>query len=100
MKLVKEPIIVDFIEFDDGNKFEYSKLINTITDFLTNTIENDKYGEDSLRDYELVDKDVANYLVKLGLVKSYIGPRMSHCYCMKDMRGLEKLIDDIYNLYC
>ena len=79
MKRIKEPIIVDFIEFDDGNKFEYSKIINTISQFIENTTENDNYGEESLRDYELIDKDVTNYLIKLGLIKSYIDPKMSHC---------------------
>ena len=99
MKLIKEPIIVDFIEFEDGSKFEYSKIINTINQFTENTIEDDKYGENSLRDYELEDKDITNYLVKLGLVKAYIGPKMSHCYCAKDMKGLDKLREDIYSLY-
>lgn len=99
MKLVKEPIIVDFIEFDDGNKFEYIRLINTISQFIEDTAENDNYGEESLRDYELIDKEVTNYLIKLGLVKSYIGPRMSHCYCSKNMKGLDKLREDIYSLY-
>lgn len=99
MKLVKEPVIVDFIEFDDGKKFDYNQMVGTINQFLDETKENDSYGDYSLRDYELVNKDVTNYLIKLGLVKSYIGPRMSHCYCLKDMKGLEKLINDIDILY-
>ena len=96
MKIVKEPIINNFIILDDGTKFLYEELVSTITQML-NTTENDFWGDNSFRDYEVSNLEVADYLVKLGCVKRHIGPRQSTLYFARDKEKLEKFLEKIEN---
>ena len=39
-------------------------------------------------DYELSYPNDMDKLVKIGLVKNYIGFRMANLYCMRDKKGI------------
>ena len=96
MKIIKESIVKDFIILDDGTKFLYEEFVSTITQML-NTTENDYWGEDSFRDYEVANLEVADYLVKLGYVKRHIGPRQATLYCVANKEKLENFLEDVEN---
>ena len=92
-KLVEMDFIrVDEFEFRSDNLFETLHILNQ-------TMENDKYGEYSVRGYELPDSYTIESLIKLDLVKNYTGPRMADCYCIKDKDKFDKFYEEINNLY-
>lgn len=97
IKIYKKPVITKFVMID-GEEFELYPLIESLTQMLEETKEDDKYGEYSLRDYQLLDYEIANKLVKMELVSNYIGSRMANLYCMKDKKGIEDLLDALYEL--
>lgn len=73
-------------------------MIRAIEDML-DTNEDDHYGEYSYRDYEL-NSPIAYYecLVKLGLVKNYVGSREANLFCMAKnaTKKLEAFEKDLY----
>lgn len=96
IKIYKKPVITKFVMID-GEEFKLGDLYACLEQ-ISETKEDDRYGDYSLRDYELVDYEVMNKLVKMGLVKNYTGSRMADLYCMKDKKGIENLLDTLYEL--
>ena len=91
IKDYEKPVITKFVPID-GVEFELGALFSSLEQIST-TWENDKYGEYSLRDYELYDYETMRKLVEMGLVSNYTGSRMADLYCMKDKKAIEELID-------
>lgn len=91
IKVYEKPIITKFVMID-GVEFELGALFSSLEQ-INETWENDKYGDYSLRDYELYYPDVMDKLVKMGLVSNYTGSRMADLYCMKDKKAIEDLIN-------
>lgn len=98
IKTYEKPIITKFVEID-GEKFKFNELCASLEQILNQTIEDDKYGDYSLRGYELYYPDVMSKLVKMGLVKNYTGSRMADLYCMKNEKGINNLLDMLYESY-
>ena len=85
----------------NGNICKFRDMIGAINEILDSTYEDDIYGYDSLRDYELdYSRNAYKILVELGLVKNYTGERMANLYCIaKDKTlELEKLRDELWKL--
>jgi hypothetical protein len=97
IKIYEKPVITKFVTID-GIEFELSKLYGCLVQMLDETIENDRYGDYSLRDYQLIDYETTNNLVNMGLVKNYTASRMANVYCMKDKKGIEDLLNTLYEL--
>lgn len=91
IKFYEKPIITKFV-IVDGEEFRLNELFASLEQILETNVY-DCYGDYSLRDYELYYPDAMDKLVKMGLVKNYIGSRMANLYCMKDKTGVEKLLD-------
>ena len=91
IKVYEKPVITKFVTID-GVDFKLGVLFSSLEQ-INETWENDKYGEYSLRDYELYDPDVMDKLVKMGLVSNYTGSRMANLYCAKDKKAIEDLIN-------
>lgn len=91
IKFYEKPIITKFVTVD-GEEFRLNELFASLEQ-INETRENDRYGDYSLRDYELYYPDTMDKLVKMGLVYNYTGSRMANLYCMKDKAGVEKLLD-------
>ena len=96
MKIYEKPIITKFVMID-GEEFKFNELCASLEQ-ISETNENDRYGDYSLRGYELYYPDVMNKLVEMGLVKNYTGSRMADLYCMKDEKGIRDLLDALYKL--
>ena len=94
IEIYEKPVVIKFVMVD-GVEFELSELICVLDQLLGATKENDKYGDYSLRAYELYDYDITNKLVQMGLVNRYIGSRMAELYCMKDEVKIQKLLDTL-----
>ena len=97
IKTYEKPIITKFVEVD-GEEFKFTELCASLEQILK-TNEDDRYGDYSLRDYELYYPDVMDKLVKFGLVKNYTGSRMANLYCMKNEEGINNLLDILYEPY-
>lgn len=97
IEITERPVMVKFINID-GIEFVLGDLYETINQLMGSTMENDRYGEYSLREYELYDYETAEKLVKLGYVKNYTGSRMANLYCMADENRLRELLDKIYEI--
>lgn len=91
IKVYEKPVVTKFVTID-GMEFELGALFSNLEQ-ISETLEDDKYGEYSLRDYELYYPDTMDKLVKMGLVSNYTGSRMANLYCMKDKNAIEELID-------
>lgn len=97
IKIYEKPVVTKFVTVD-GEEFKFNELCASLEQ-ISETNENDRYGEYSLRDYELYYPDVMDKLVKFGLVKNYTGSRMANLYCMKNEEGINNLLDMLYELY-
>lgn len=82
----------------DGYEFREDILFETLG-ILSQTMENDRYGEYSVRDYDLPDYETIEALIKLGLVKNYTGPRMADCFCVKDKKKFDEFYEKVNSLY-
>lgn len=96
IKLIGKPVMTTFVVFD-GNEFPLSEVYASLEQ-INNTMEDDYWGDYSLRDYQLISQEVMDYFVKMGLVKNYSGPRMANLYCMKSANGIERLQNVLYKL--
>jgi len=85
---LEKPVIVNFIKID-GKEYPARNILGAISE-IEDTATNDRFGDYSLRDYEIYHIEEMDALVKLGLVKNYTGSRMANLYCVKDK---EKLIE-------
>ena len=97
IKMYKKPVIKTFVTVD-GVEFEVGKLLCSLEEIRQLTRENDRWGDNSLRDYQLSYQEEMDKLVEMGLVKNYIGSRMANLYCMKDEKGIKELIRMLYEL--
>ena len=97
IKIYEKPVIIKFISVN-GVEFELGHLCCCLEEIRQLTTENDRWGDASLRDYELSHPNDMDKLVKLGLVKNYTGSRMSNLYCMKDEKGINALLHKLYEL--
>lgn len=85
----------------NGVEFVYDRLLGCLEE-LMRTEPDDDYGDYSLRSYELSFKKETEILVKMGLIKNYIGPRKANLYCIKNEESLkimEKLQKYLYDWY-
>lgn len=96
IKVYKKPIIKDFVEIL-GEEYLLEDILLSISE-IENTKENDRYGDYSLRDYELSDYKTIELLCKLDLVKNYRGERMANLYCVKNKEKLENFKEKLLNL--
>lgn len=96
IRFYKEPVITTFVEVE-GETFKLNDLFSSLEQ-IQETNENDRWGDYSLRDYELYHPDVMDKLVNMGLVKNYTGSRMANLYCMKDKNAIKELLDRLYEL--
>lgn len=96
IKIYEKPVLTRFVTID-GEEFELYKLIPSLEE-ISETMENDSWGDYSLRDYELFSSETMNKLVKMKLVKNYTGSRMANLYCMSDEKGVEELLNTLYKL--
>ena len=96
IKMYEKPVITKFVTVN-GVEFKLGELFCCLEE-IRRTEENDHYGEYSLRGYELSYPDEMDKLVEMGLVKNYTGSRMANLYCMKDEKGIEDLLDRLYEL--
>lgn len=96
VKIVEKMVAIKFVIIDD-EEFELGKLICSL-DEISDTEEDDDFGDYSLRDYELSFPNTMDKLVKLGLVKNYTGSRQANLYCLKDAEGVDNLLETLYDL--
>lgn len=89
IKIYEKPVITKFVTVN-GEAFRLNELYTSLSE-IRNTMENDRYGDYSLRDYELSYPNAMDKLVKMGLVYNYTGSRMANLYCMKDEKGIDEL---------
>ena len=85
----------------NGVEFEHSNLIGCLSQILNLTEIDDRYGEYSLRGYELEYYSETKTLVKFGWVKNYTGSRMADLYCVKDedsYKVMRDLLDVLYEV--
>ena len=70
-----------------------------LNDMLDHTNEDDRYGEYSLRDYELSsDIKIYEWFVKEGLFKNYTGSRMANLFCLA--KGKTSEVEELRNFLC
>ena len=97
IKMYEKPVITKFVTID-GVEFELGDLLCALEQ-MSETKQNDYYGDYSLRDYELnCSYDTMEKLVGMGLVKNYTGSRMANLYCTKDKKAITELIHKLYEL--
>lgn len=96
IKMYEKPVITRFVSIN-GVEFELGNLFGCLEE-IRRTKTGDHYGNYSLRDYELSYPNDMDKLVEMGLVKNYIGSRMANLYCMKDEKGIEDLVNKLYEL--
>lgn len=96
IKIYEKPVLTRFVTID-GEEFELGVLIASLEQ-ISETMEDDSWGDYSLRDYELSSSETMNKLVKMKLVKNYTGSRMANLYCMSDKKGVEELLNTLYEL--
>lgn len=96
IRIYEKPVITRFVTIDE-EEFELGVLIASLEQ-ISETMEDDSWGDYSLRDYELYCSETMNKLVKMGLVKNYTGSRMANLYCMSDKKGVEELLNTLYEL--
>ena len=96
IKIYEKPVITKFVMID-GVEFELSELYGALHE-ISETKEDDTWGEYSLRDYEIYNHDAMKKLVEIGLVKNYTGSRMANLYCMKNEEGINNLLNTLYEL--
>jgi hypothetical protein len=89
IKIFTKLIPITFLTIKD-EEFEADKLLCAINE-LEETEEDDKYGEYSIKRYEVSDIVTMEKLVKLGYAKTYIGTRMARFYCVTDKNKLNEL---------
>lgn len=68
IKIYKKPVITKFVMIDD-EEFELGAMYACLEQ-ISETRENDHYGDYSLRDCEIADYKAMNKLVQIGLVKN------------------------------
>lgn len=96
IEIYKKPVITEFVMID-GVEFELGELLCCLEE-IRRTEPDDHYGDYSLRDYELSHPNEMDKLVKMGLVKNYTGSRMANLYCIKDGKGIDDLLNKLYEL--
>ena len=96
IKTYEKPVMTKFVEIN-GEEFKLDELFSSLEQ-ISETNVNDRYGDYSLRGYELYYPDVMDKLVKMGLVKNYTGSRMADLYCMKNESEIKELIDILCEL--
>ena len=96
LELFEKPVITKFVRLND-EEYEYHELLKTIDELMKTNID-DKYGDYSLRDYELSNLEIANVLVEMGYVNNYTGSRMANLYCRSNNKNLEILRNKLYDL--
>lgn len=96
IRIYEKPVITRFVTID-GEEFELGVLIASLEQ-ISETMEDDSWGDYSLRDYELYCSETMNKLVKMKLVKNYTGSRMANLYCAKDKKCIEELLETLYEL--
>ena len=96
IKIYEKPVITKFVTID-REEFKLNELFCSLEQ-ISETDENDSWGDYSLRDYELYYPNVMDKLVSMGLVKNYTGSRMADLYCMKDAKKIDSLIDALCEL--
>lgn len=90
-----EPI--EYVKLN-GKEFKARSVISALCDML-DTSEDDRYGDYSLRDYELSsDIEIYDTLAEMGLVKHWIGSREARLYC-RAAGATEKLKAMLNELY-
>ena len=95
----KLEIIENKIVTIDTVEFEIRELEIAINEMLEHTEPDDRYGDYSLRAYELYDWDATKKMVALGLIKNYTGSRMADLYCIKDDNAKEQLKEILDKIY-
>ena len=99
-EVIEKMIPTKFIVLN-GVEFELGNLIGCLSQFLNSTEINDRYGEYSLRSYELDYWKETQNLVEFGWVKNYTGSIMADLYCVKDeesYKTMSNLLDKLYSL--
>jgi len=96
VKIYEKPVITKFV-LVNGIEFELGNLYTCLSE-IKETKEDDKYGDYSLRDYELSYPVEMDKLVKMELVKNYTGSQMANLYCMKDEKGIDELETMLHKL--
>lgn len=94
--MYEKPVITRFVSVN-GVEFEFGILLCCLEEIRRTEVD-DHYGDHSFREYELSYPSEMDKLVKMGLVKNYTGSRMANLYCMKDEKGIEDLVDKLYEL--
>lgn len=94
--MYEKPVITRFVSVN-GVEFEFGILLCCLEEIRRTKVD-DHYGDHSLRKYELSHPNDMDKLVKMGLVKNYTGSRMANLYCMKDEKGIEDLVNKLYEL--
>lgn len=85
----------------NGVEFECSNLIGCLHQFLDNTNIDDRYGDYSLREYELDFYTETKKLVEFGWVANYTGSRMAKLYCVKSEESykiMNDLLDELHKV--
>lgn len=95
ISIYEKPVIEKFVSIN-GVEFILGELLCCLEE-IRGTGVDDRYGEYSLRYYEVSHPDEMDKLVKMGLVKNYTGSRMANLYCMKDANAINDLIDKLYD---
>ena len=97
MKIFEKLEPVKYVEIN-GKEFRVRSVISALCDIL-DTDEDDRYGDYSLRDYELSsDIEIYDTLVEMKLVKHWIGSREARLYC-RAAGATEKLKAMLNELY-
>lgn len=74
-----------------NQELELTSLYYTLQQ-LSETKENDIFGDNSLKDYDLQYPEVAEKLVTMGIAEKNIGSRMAVFYHVKNRSLLEELL--------
>lgn len=97
-EIIEKMIPTKFVVLN-GVEFELSNLFCCLHQILNQTKIDDKYGDYSLRDYELEYYLETQKLVEFGWVKHYRGSRMANLFCVKSEETYQIMADLLRQLY-
>ena len=97
-EIIEKLIPTKFVVLN-GVEFKLGRLIGCLSQLLNETEIDDRYGDYSLRDYELDFYSETKKLVEFGWIKNYTGSRMADLYCVKDESSYKIMNDLMHELY-
>ena len=84
LEVYEKTIPIKFVKLGD-EEYRLEDVIVALSDMIEETREGDRYGDYSLRDYELsADVGIYKWFVEQGIFKNYTGSRMANLFCLAE----------------